>query len=124
MKDGSVLGTATAIAKVPFRRVRTLLTPAGARILLDLTEAIPEVSVGVEPVDALVWIHGNYWYQGEYRFEEHPDGTKVTYQIRNISGHPDLAIRLWQWRTLRDQPKHLAEYADSLAERLQKSTEP
>lgn len=118
MKEGSLLGTVTAVAYVPFERVRALLTPDGALTLLAVTDRSPDLTIGVEPNDGLVWMHGGYWYQGEYLFAAHPDGTEVTYRVRNVSGQPDFAIRLWQRRTLRDQQRQLDQYVAALAQRL------
>lgn len=118
VKKGSLLGTAVAVAHVPFERVQPLLTSDGAPTLLNLADRTAGLAIGAEPDHALVWLHGNYWYQGEYLFAAHPQGTEVTYKIRNISGHPDFAIRLWQRRTLRDQQRHLDQYVTDLAHRL------
>ncbi|HEY9289818.1 MAG TPA: hypothetical protein VIP98_00925, partial [Microlunatus sp.] len=74
--------------------------------------------IGVEPNHGLVWMHGGYWYEGEYLFSPRPEGTEVTYRIRNISGHPDFAIRLWQRRMLRDQRRQLEQYVTDLPRRL------
>jgi hypothetical protein len=70
------------------------------------------------PAQALVWLHGAYWYQGEYELAPHRDGTQVTYRIRNVSGHPDLFIRLWQRRLLRSQQADADRFAAELPERL------
>lgn len=118
MRNGSVLGTARAVAAVRFQRVRPLLTNEGAAVLLGLDGHPPSVTVGADPDRAMVWLHGSYWYQGEYLFAPHRDGTEVTYRIRNISGHPDLAIRLWQRRALKAQQRDLDEYAAALPARL------
>jgi len=118
MKNGSLLGTAVAVAHVPFERVQPLLTSDGAPTLLNLAGRTAGVTIGAEPTHALVWLHGGYWYQGEYLFAAHPQGTEVTYRIRNISGHPDVAIKLWQRRTLRNQQHHLDQYVTDLERRL------
>ena len=113
-----MLASVTAVAHVPFERVRQLLTPEGAPTLLNAADRTPEVAIGAEPSRALVWLHGGYWYQGEYLFARHAHGTEITYRIRNISGHPDILIRLWQRRTLRDQQLHLDQYVADLERRL------
>jgi hypothetical protein len=118
MRNGSVLATAVAVAAVPFERIQPLLTPGGARMLLDVEHAAAALTIGVEPDDALVWMHGEYWYQGEYIFRPCPEGTTVTYRIRNISGTPDVAIRLWQRRLIRAQQADLERYAEALPRRL------
>jgi len=118
MRNGSLLGTVVAIAHVPFDRVQPLLTSEGAPTLLNLADRTAGLAMGAEPDHALVWLHGSYWYQGEYLFAAHPRGTEVTYRIRNISGHPGFAIRLWQRRILRDQQHHLDQYVADLERRL------
>jgi hypothetical protein len=118
MRYGSVLGKAGAVAAVPFERVQTLLTAEGAPILLDVEHRAAGLTVGAEPSDSLVWMHGGFWYQGEYLFAPSPAGTMVTYRIRNISGLPDAAIRLWQRRMLKAQQADLERYAVALPRRL------
>lgn len=118
VKDGSVLGEATAIAAVAYERVRPLLTDQGATTLLGLDGRPAGLTVGADPSRSLIWLHGKYWYQGEYTFAPHADGTQVTYRIRNISGHPDVVIRLWQRRTLRTRQRQVEEYAAALPARI------
>jgi hypothetical protein len=118
MKGGSVLATASAVAAVPFERIQPLLTAEGARTLLGVEHSAVGVTVGAEPDDSLVWMHGEYWYQGEYLFAPCPGGTMVTYRIRNISGTPDFGIRLWQRRMLKAQQADLERYAVALPRRL------
>lgn len=118
MKNGSVLGEATAVAAVPFSRLGPLLTEDGAAVLLGLQGRQAGITVGADPSRSMVWLHGTYWYQGEYTFAPHPDGTEVTYRIRNVSGHPDLAIRLWQRRMLKAQQRQVDEYAAALPARI------
>lgn len=118
MKDGSVLGEATAVAAVSYDRVRPLLTEEDAAVVLGLDGHPQGVTVGADPGRSMLWLHGEYWYQGEYVFAPHHDGTEVTYRIRNISGHPDLAIRFWQRRMLKAQQRHLDEYAAALPARV------
>ncbi|WP_125612259.1 hypothetical protein [Specibacter cremeus] len=118
MKNGSVIGTANAVAAVPFERIRPLINVDGARVLLGLDYQPPGLTVGAEPARSLVWMHGAYWYQGEYIFKSHPQGTAVTYRIRNISGHPDLVIRVWQRRVLKAQQQNLDVYLLDLPNRL------
>jgi hypothetical protein len=113
MKGGTVLGTARAVAAVPFERIQPLLTTEGARTLLGVEHSAVG-TVGAEPDDSLVWMHGEYWYQGEYLFAPCPDGTTVTYRIRNISGTPDSVIRFWQRRMLKAQQGDLERYVVAL----------
>jgi hypothetical protein len=118
MRDGSVLGERTAVAGIAFGKVQPLITDGGASTLLGLDGRTAGVTVGADPDRAQVWVHGSYWYQGEYAYAPHPDGTRVTYRIRNISGHPDFLIRLWQRRTLRTQQRDVDAYAATLAGRI------
>ena len=118
MKGGSVLATAVAVAAVPFERIQPLITADGAWTLLDVEHRAVGLTVGAEPDDSLVWMHGEYWYQGEYLFAPCLDGTKVTHRIRNISATPDFAIRLWQRRMLEAQQADLEKYAGALTRRL------
>jgi hypothetical protein len=91
MKGGSILGTAVAAAGL---------------------------TVGAEPDDSLVWVHGGFWYQGEYLFAPRFSDTVVTYRIRNISAAPDVAIRCRQRRMLKAQQAHLDAYAAALPRRI------
>lgn len=113
-----MIGTATAVAAIPFERVLPLITQEGAATLLGVEAQSVGLTVGAEPDRALVWMHGGYWYQGEYAFTPHPDGTEISHRIRNISGHPDVAIRLWQHRILRSQQRDLDRWAADLAQRV------
>jgi hypothetical protein len=118
MKQGPVLATAVAVADVPFDDILSLLTVEGARTLLEVADDAVGVTIGVEADESLVWMHGEFWYQGEYVFSPRPDGTLVTYRIRNVSGTPDLVIRIWQRRMLRAQQTDLERYAAALPRRL------
>ena len=113
------MGECTAVASVAFDKVRLLITDEGAPVLLDLDGRTAGLAVGADPSRALVWVHGSYWYQGEYVFASHPDGSQVTYRIRNISGHPDFLIRLWQRRLLRAQQRDLDAYVVGLVSRVE-----
>ncbi len=118
VKTGTVLGTAVSVARVPYDRVRPFLTDDGAARVLGLAPVPAELVIGATASPALVWLHGAYWYQGEYEFAPHCDGTQVTYRIRNISGHPDLLIRLWQRRLLSSQQADTDRFAAELPARL------
>lgn len=109
-----------ADADVDFERVRGMLNDQDAPVLLDLTgNRADVVTLGVEPDRSMVWIHGNYWYQGEYVFAPGDvGGTRVTYRIRNISSTPNAVIRLWQRRTLREAQRKLDRLAAALPERV------
>lgn len=72
MKDGSVLGTASVVAAVPFERIQPLLTSEDAPTLLDVEHRAAGLTVGAEPDDSLVWMHGGFWYQGEYQYAPCP----------------------------------------------------
>ncbi|WP_157683316.1 hypothetical protein [Microlunatus soli] len=117
-----MLGTAETIADVPFDRVRALLTSAGAPTLLGVSGRTTGLTIGVEPEQSMLWVHGGYWYQGEDLFiaqgPHDSDRTQVVYRIRNISGQPDLLIRLWQRSILKGQQHQLEQYAAELAQRL------
>lgn len=113
-----MLGVATAVADVPFASVRPLITPDRAHLLLGVAHGTPDLTIGAEPDRSLVWMHGQYWYQGEYEFAPDRAGTRVTYRIRNISGHPDAMIKMWQRRTLKAQDRAVAEFAAQLPRRV------
>jgi hypothetical protein len=119
MREGSVLGECTAVADIAFDKVRPLITDEGVSILLGLDRRTAGVAFGADPSQALAWMHGSYWYQGEYAYTPHPDGTQVTYRIRNISGHPDFLIRLWQRRLLRTQQRDVDAYVAALVGRIE-----
>jgi hypothetical protein len=119
MRAGSVLGECTAVADIAFAKIEPLITDEGVSILLGLDGRAAGLACGADPSQALIWVHGSYWYQGEYAYAPHPDGTRVTYRIRNISGHPDFLIRLWQRRLLRTQQRDLDTYAAALPARIE-----
>ena len=118
LKPGTVLATATAVASVPIRRVEAHIHTRGARRLLGLGPD-QSLAVGAVPEKSMVWMHGGYWYQGEYIFESAGDNrTRVTYRIRNISGRPDWLIRIWQRRHLRTLQLDVDRFAAELPARV------
>ncbi|WP_432891389.1 hypothetical protein ACQPYH_14675 [Kribbella sp. CA-245084] len=115
----TVLGTAKAVASVPFDQVQPFLTEARCKHLLGLDRANPAgVSVDADPAAGTVGMQGQYWYRGEYTFGPHPDGTEITYRIVNVSGSPDAVIRLWQRKVLNNQQRDLDAFAADLPSRL------
>jgi hypothetical protein len=117
-KPGTLLATATARAMVPFDEVRAHINQSGARRLLGVGSE-PSLNVGAAPGLSMVWMHGGFWYQGEYVFEPcGPAETAVTYRIRNISGLPDRVIRLWQRAHLAAQQEAVDRFARQLPGRV------
>lgn len=110
-----VLGSVTALALVPFDRVRPLISVGQAHILLGLDQAAAStVSLDVDPTTDTLGLQGQFWYRGEYTFTAHPQGTKIVYRIKNVSGRSDAVIRLWQRRLLRRQQHDLDAFAAAL----------
>ena len=115
----SVLGSVTAVVPVPFDRIRPLMTAQTAPVLLGLDRgAATTVSVDVDPTTDTLGLQGQFWYRGEYTFTAHPRGTEIAYRIKNVSGQPDVIIRLWQRRILRRQQHDLDALAAALPARL------
>jgi hypothetical protein len=117
--EPTVLGSVTAVAPVPFDRIRPLMTAERAHILLGLDRAAAtSVSVDVDPTTDTLGLQGQFWYRGEYTFTPHPGGTEIAYRIKNVSGQPDTIIRLWQRRLLRRQQHDLDTLAAALPSRV------
>ncbi|MGH3448092.1 MAG: hypothetical protein ACRDQA_02125 [Nocardioidaceae bacterium] len=76
MRNGSVLGECTAVAGLSFDKVRPLITDDGASVLLGVDGRTAGVKVGADFDLAMAWMHGSYWYQGEYAFAPHATGPK------------------------------------------------
>ncbi|HZX05317.1 hypothetical protein [Kribbella sp.] len=109
-----LLGTATAVADVPFEQLRPFLTEERCRALLG-----DPADVSVDVDGATVGMQGQFWYRGEYTFTPYGEnGTEVTYRIRNVSGRPDAVIRLWQRKMLKDQQRAVEAYAAELPGRV------
>ena len=120
MAEPSLLGTATAVAAVPFERVEPLLTEAGSRLLLGLDQSNPAaVAVDVDPAAATISMQGQFWYRGEFAFAPHSGGTEVTYRIKNVSGWPDVVIKFWQRKLLDRQRRELDAFVGALPVRLE-----
>lgn len=117
-RPGTLLATATARAMVPFDQVRAHINQSSARRLLGVGVE-SSLTVGAAPELSMVWMHGGFWYQGEYVFEPIGAGeTAVTYRIRNISGLPDWLIRLWQRAHLAAQQDAVDRFAKQLPGRV------
>ncbi|MGZ0147056.1 hypothetical protein ACXJJ3_08285 [Kribbella sp. WER1] len=108
-----LLGTARAVADVPFERVRPFLTEERCKILLG---SPPGVSMDLD--GATVGMQGQFWYRGEYTFAAYGEGTEVTYRISNVSGRPDGIIRVWQRKALKNQQRDVDAYAAALPGRV------
>lgn len=109
-----VLGTARAVADVPFEQVRPFLTAERCRVLLG--REVAGVSVDVD--GDTVGMQGQFWYRGEYTFAPYGEGTEVTYRIHNVSGRPDGIIRIWQRKALKDQQRAVEAFAAELPRRV------
>lgn len=116
-RTGTLLATAKARAAVGFEKVAGHLNASGARRLLGLGPG-SSVSVGVAPEESMVWMHGGFWYQGEYLFEPAGPETAITCRVRNISGLPDWFIRTWQRTRLRSLQRDLERFARELPGRV------
>ncbi|KAA1399589.1 hypothetical protein [Aeromicrobium ginsengisoli] len=118
-KSGTLLGSATARAAVPYDQVKQHINASDARRLIGVGSE-PSVIVGATPDESMVWMHGGFWYQGEYVFESADAAqTAVTYRIRNISGLPDRFIRVWQRAQLRSQQDVVDRFAAGLPGRVE-----
>lgn len=118
-KPGTLLATATALAAVPYDHVKQHINTSDARRLLGVGSE-PSLIVGAAPDRSMVWMHGGFWYQGEYVLE--PAGateTAVTYRIRNISGLPDRLIRVWQRAHLTSRQDVVDRFAAQLPSRVE-----
>lgn len=115
----NILGSATAVAPVPFDRVRPMLTQESGPLLLSLDPATAaSVSMNVDPDTGTVSLQGQFWYRGEYTFAPHPRGTEITYRIKNVSGAPGPVIKLWQRPLLKRQQHDLDTFASALPSRV------
>jgi hypothetical protein len=117
--EPNILGSVTAVALVPFDRIRPLITAEQAHVLLGLDPAAAStVSVDVDPSTGTLGLQGQFWYRGEYTFTPHPRGTEIVHRIRNVSGRSDAVIRLWQRRHLGRQQQNLDALAAALPSRV------
>jgi hypothetical protein len=108
-----VLGTAKAVAAVPFDQVRPFLTEERCKVLLG-----SPAGVSVDLDGDTVGLQGQFWYRGEYTFAPSGDRTEVTYRISNVSGQPDAIIRLWQRKMLSRRQRDVDAYAAALPGRV------
>ncbi|MGW7682753.1 hypothetical protein ACWGID_18585 [Kribbella sp. NPDC054772] len=114
-----LLGTAKAVAAVPFEQVEPLLTEDRCKVLLGLDGGNPAgVSVDADPAAATIGLQGQFWYRGEYTFAPHAGGTEVTYRLENVSSWPDPVIALWQRKTVKAVQRAADSYAAALPGRV------
>jgi hypothetical protein len=117
-----VLASASAVAAVPYARVRAVLDAgpeAATAVVLGLDPAtLGTTTVTVDPDAGLVAMEGRFWYRGEYHLRPHDDGTLVRHDVVNVSGRGDAFVRLWQRKYLRGVADDVAGFALALPHRV------